>query len=147
MAFESSPHRWSQVRMLPRYPEIQSLADYEQAVSTGTVNAMTYLLQIDTLHELRFGDFQHVHHRIFEKVHPWAGHFRTPGQMTTVAGFPAADPRRVERELLMAILQTSDLLEEAVTKEDSIRLLAALAFLHIRFERIHPFLAWSRAVR
>jgi fido (protein-threonine AMPylation protein) len=60
--------------------------------------------------------------------------------MTAVAAFPAADPQRVERELLMAILQTSDLLEEAVTKEDSIRLLAALAFLHIRFERVHPFL-------
>jgi fido (protein-threonine AMPylation protein) len=134
-----SPHRWSQIRQLPLHLEIRSLADYEQAVSTGTGNAAVYLQEIDVLQGLRIADFLHVHFLMFEKVHPWAGQLRQPGQLMTFSGFPAADPQRILRELSMALIQAKELMDEAQAEEDGFQWLAAMAFLHIRFERIHPF--------
>jgi fido (protein-threonine AMPylation protein) len=139
MSFAPSPHKWSQVRRLPLCPEIDSLAAYDHAVMVGDLNASAFLRQIDPVHGLRVGDFQQVHYLIFKKVHPWAGQFRITGQMAIVAGYPAADPQRINRELEMSIFQTSELLESPSGVDDT-QLLAALAFLHVRFERVHPFL-------
>jgi fido (protein-threonine AMPylation protein) len=136
----ASPHRWSQVRRLELCSGIRSLEDYEQAVSTGNLNAIAFLREVDTLHGLRIGDVRHVHYLTFEQVHPWAGQFRRPGQLVTVSGFPAADPPRIKREVSLALVQTEELFDEARTEEDGLRWLAALAFFHVRFERIHPFL-------
>lgn len=143
MAFQSgrsSPHRWNQVKRLQLFPEIRSLQDYEQAVSTGNLNALAYLREVDALQALRIGDVRHVHYLIFERVHPWAGQFRCPGQLVTVSGFPAADPQRIEREVSLALFQTRELIDDAATDVDGFRWLAALAFFHVRVERIHPFL-------
>ena len=92
---------------------------------------------VDLFGRLTVADLQAVHFHLFKGVHPWAGEFRTPGQMAVVAGFPAADPPRIRRELELALHQTRQLLAAAFG--DEIRLLAALSFFHVRFERIHPF--------
>lgn len=133
----SSPHRWNQIRRLPLLPQIRTLAQYEHAVSLGISDAMSFLRSMDALEQLSVGDLQAIHFHLFKEVHPWAGQFRTPGQLAMIAGYPAADSSRIHRELELALHQTRHLLAE--TFGDESRLLAALSFLHVRFERIHPF--------
>ena len=133
----SSPHRWNQIKRLPLHPQVQSLADYEEAVIKGVGDAIVCLSTVDVFERLTVADLQAVHFHLFKGVHPWAGEFRTPGQMAVVAGFPAADSQRIHRELELALHQTRQLLAAAFGDES--QLLAALSFLHVRFERIHPF--------
>lgn len=133
----SSPHRWNQIKRLALHPQVQSLADYEEAVIKGVGDAIVYLQAVDVFEHLKVADLQAVHFHLFKGVHPWAGEFRTPGQMAVVAGFPAADPPRIRRELELTLLQTRQLLASAFG--DHSQLLAAMSFLHVRFERIHPF--------
>ena len=133
----SSPHRWNQIKRLPLFPQIQTLAQYEHAIRIGTRAALTFLRSMETLEHLSVEDLQAVHFHIFKEVHPWAGQFRAPGQLAMVAGYPAADSSRIHRELELALHQTRHLLAE--TFGDESRLLAALSFFHVRFERIHPY--------
>ena len=133
----SSPHRWNQIKRLTLHPQVQSLADYEEAVIKGVGDAVAYLSMVDLFERLTVADLQAVHFHLFKGVHPWAGAFRNPGQMAVVAGFPAADPARIRRELELALYQTRHLLADAFG--DEFKLLAAMSFLHVRFERIHPF--------
>ncbi len=101
------------------------------------VDAYDYLCAVEVLDGLVVSDFQAVHFHLFKGVHPWAGEFRTAGQLAVVAGHPAADPGRIHRELELALLQTRHLLDAA--REEAAPMLAALSFLHARYERIHPF--------
>ena len=133
----SSPHRWNQIKRLPLLPQIQTLDQYEEAVSLGIDAALTFLRSTEILEQLSVGDLQTVHFHLFKEVHPWAGQFRAPGQLAVVSGYPAADTSRIQRELELALHQTRHLLAEAFG--DDLRLLAALSFFHVRFERIHPF--------
>lgn len=121
-------------------PEIRSLRLYEDEVSAGQLDALTMLRQIDPLQQLGVEDLQLVHHLIFQKVHPWAGEFRTPGQMATVSGYPSADPHRIGRELELALCQYQELLRQGLNSLNHHELMSALAFFHVRFERVHPFL-------
>jgi fido (protein-threonine AMPylation protein) len=132
-----SPHRWNQIRRLPLHPGIQSLAQYEEAVIQGTGDALRYLRAVEVLDGLVLADFQAVHFHIFKCVHPWAGEFRSAGQLGVVAGHPAADPGRIGRELELALVQTRQLLDGA--RVETAPMLATLSFLHARYERIHPF--------
>lgn len=134
----SSPHRWNQIRRLPLHPQVQTLAQYEEAVIKGTGDAVVFLTTIDTFFPLSVADLQAVHFHLFKHVHPWAGQFRAPGQMATIAGYPAADPVRIQRELELALHQTRQLMASALG--DRLQMLAAISFLHVRYERIHPFL-------
>ncbi len=133
----SSPHRWNQINKLPLVPQIQTLAQYEHAVQVGTRAALTFLRSMEILEHLEVSDLQAVHFHLFKNVHPWAGQFRTPGQLAVVAGYPAADASRIHPQLELALHQTRHLL--AGSFGDDLRLLAALSFFHVRFERIHPF--------
>lgn len=135
-----SPHRWNQIRKLPMQPEIRTLRHYEDEVSVGQLDALTALRSIDSLQELGVEDLRLVHHLIFQRVHPWAGQFRTPGQMATVSGYPSADPHRIDRELQLALFQYRELLRPGLSSLSPHELLRAVSFFHVRFERIHPFL-------
>src|SRR5262245_57726280 len=135
-----SPHRWNQVKRLPLLPTIQTLEQYEEGVLVGSRDALAFLRGIDPLLHVQVADIRHVHREIFQRVHPWAGQCRTPGQMTTVAGYPSADPQRIVRELELALFQTRELLDAALASSDLPATLAAVAFFHVRFERVHPFL-------
>ena len=95
---------------------------------------------IEPASALTVADIQQVHYLVFEGVHPWAGQFRSMGQMATIAGFPAADPDRIVRELELALVQMRELLETGRAAGDPQLMLAALGFMHVRFERVHPFL-------
>ena len=134
----SSPHRWNQIKRLPIHPQVQTLAQYEDTVSLGIRAAFAFLNSIEVFERLGVADLQTVHFHMFQAVHPWAGQFRTPGQMSVVAGFPAADSSRIGRELELALFQTRQLITFAPS--DPIQRLAAMSFLHARYERIHPFL-------
>ena len=119
------------------HPGIRSLAQYEQAVDHGMVDAYDYLCVVEVVDGLVVADFQAVHFHLFKGVHPWAGEFRAPGQLAVVAGHPAADPGRIGRELELTLLQTRQLLGAA--GGETTPMLAALSFLHARYERVHPF--------
>ena len=134
----SSPHRWNQIKRLPLHPQVQTLSQYEQQVRLGSWDAFAFLSSIDVFERLSAADLQTVHFHMFKAVHPWAGQFRTPGQMAVVAGFPAADSSRIPRELDLALHQTRELMDTA--SGDKVQLLAAMSFFHARYERIHPFL-------
>jgi fido (protein-threonine AMPylation protein) len=120
------------------YSSVQTLAQYEEAVIKGTGDAVVFLGTIDTFFPLSVPDLQAVHYHLFKHVHPWAGQFRAPGQMATIAGYPAADPARIQRELELALHQTRQLMASALG--DRLQMLAAISFFHVRYERIHPFL-------
>jgi fido (protein-threonine AMPylation protein) len=92
---------------------------------------------VDALDGLVVADFQAVHFHLFKGVHPWAGEFRSLGQLAVVAGHPAADPGRIRRELELTLLQTRQLL--GAVRGEAVPVLAALSFQHARYERIHPF--------
>jgi len=135
-----SPHRWNQIKKLPLHPAIQTLEQYEEAVLKGTADALAYLGGIDPLRQIALADIQLVHRLIFKGVHPWAGEFRKPGQLAIVSGFPAADSQRIVRELELALSQLREMMEVPVLADSQHSFLAALAFFHVRFERVHPFL-------
>ena len=135
-----SPHRWNENRRLPLYPAIQTLGEYDEATLFGALDALAYLRTIEPASALTVAEIQQVHYLVFKGVHPWAGQFRSLGQMATIAGFPAADPDRIVRELELALVQTRELLETGRAAGDPQLMLAALGFMHVRFERVHPFL-------
>ena len=135
-----SPHRWNQIKRLPLLPAIQTLDQYERAIIGGIVDALAYLSGIEPLHGLSCRDIQQVHFQMFKDVHPWAGQFRRTGEMATVAGYPAADSQRIVRELELAMWQTRELLDNAEANRNPHEIIAALAFFHVRYERVHPFL-------
>ncbi len=129
-----SPHRWNQIRQLPLHAHIKTLADYEQAVTIGNVDAAVFLLANSTDYLAR-ATIQTAHYLLFRRVHPWAGEFRRMGQLAMVAGYPASDPQRVDRELELLQHQWASMPSQSPTE-----VLARLSFGHVRFERIHPFL-------
>lgn len=133
----SSPHRWNQIKRLSLCPGIQTLSQYEEGVSIGNRDALRFLRSIDALEAMTVADLKVVHFHLFQRVHQWAGQFRAPGQMATVAGYPAADSQRIQRELELALHQTRLLLGSAF--HDETQQLGAIVFFHVRFERIHPF--------
>jgi len=135
-----SPHRWNQIKKLPLHPAIQTLEQYEEAVLKGTADALAFLGGINSLRQIALPDIQVVHRLIFNGVHPWAGESRKPGQLAIVSGFPAADPQRIVRELELALYQLREIMEIPVLPDSHHSFLAALAFFHVRFERVHPFL-------
>ena len=141
-AFEGgpSPHRWNQLRKLPLNPGIRTIDQYEEAVMLGTLDAVAYFRRIRTLRALTVADIQQVHYQMFKGVHPWAGQFRSRGKLATVAGFPATDAQRIGRELELALFQTREMMDDAFSTHDPHQMLAAFAFFHVRFERVHPFL-------
>lgn len=140
MENQPSPHRWNQIKKLPLHPTIRSLEDYEDAVSLGTVDTLTYLRAIDPPGQFVVADIQSAHHLMFKGVHPWAGRFRQPGQLAMISGYPAAESPRIVRELELALFQMREMMEAPILVEGSDPKLVALAFYHVRFERIHPFL-------
>ena len=133
-----SPHRWNQIKRLPLHPQIKTLAQYEESIIKGTSDAIEFLETVDVFDQLTVTDLQVVHYHIFQRAHPWAGQFRAAGNLAVVAGFPAADSSRIPRELELGLHQTRQLLVSAAG--NTLHQLAAIVFLHVRFERIHPFL-------
>ena len=92
---QPSPHRWSQIQRLPLHPHIRTVAQYEEAVLVGGADALAFMRATDP--KLTPDNARSVHYLHFRGVHPWAGSFRAFGQLTVVAGYPAADPGRINR--------------------------------------------------
>ena len=75
-----------------------------------------------------------VHKAMFGGVYRFAGQYRQGDELVTIGNMVStAHPARIERELRLLELQGKELAERA----DPYQL---AAFMHIRFERIHPFL-------
>jgi len=124
---------WDKLQALGLHPEIRSLELYVTTVALGMQTAIEMLLD----YPVRLPDLEtirKVHFQMFGRVHPWAGEFRSSGQHVNVGTrFRGADPEQIVYELELARLQTDKLFETGNHLE-------AVAFFHLRFERIHPFL-------
>ena len=124
---------WDKLQALGLHPEIRSLELYVTAVALGMQTAIETLLD----YPARLPDLEiirKVHFQMFGRVHPWAGEFRSLGQHVNVGTrFRGADPEQIVYELELAKLQTDKLFKTGNHLE-------AVAFFHLRLERIHPFL-------
>ena len=120
------------------YPEVQTLAQYEERIGRGMRDALAFVRSIDVLNRLTVANLRAVHFHLFKEVHPWAGEFRPIGLMAAIAGYPAADTSRIARELELALHQTRQLMDAA--SGEKVQLLAAMSFFHARFERVHPYI-------
>jgi len=124
---------WDKLQALGLHPEIRSLEIYVTEVALGMQIAIETLLD----HPVRLPNLETirtVHFQMFGRVHPWAGEFRSSGQHVNVGThFRGADPKQIVYELELVRRQTEKLFETGNHLE-------AVAFFHLRFERIHPFL-------
>lgn len=82
------------------------------------------------------GVARRLHCLIFDKVHPWAGSWRRPGQVVLVGGSLGADPSWIPQEMELLERQCSLISGHISSNRGA---LIASAFHHARFERIHPF--------
>jgi fido (protein-threonine AMPylation protein) len=129
-------HVWNQVRSLGVEPGINSLCEYERRVVLGAAAALV-LLREPATDVFEQETVRLVHRLVFERVHPWAGTFRTPGQLATVSGYVAADAGRIGAEL--SLLSRRIECSPAFWSEAEVDAVLSVAFFHARFERIHPF--------
>jgi fido (protein-threonine AMPylation protein) len=75
-----------------------------------------------------------VHKAMFGGVYRFAGQYRQPDELVRIGdSVSTAHPARIERELRLLEFQGKELAQ----RNDPYRL---AAFMHIRFERIHPFM-------
>lgn len=135
MKGESSNHDWKRVQSLGLCSTVENRDIYHQlaAENWGKVYSMVwhypdanpspaYILE--------------AHKRLFNTIHPWAGQFREFLENSGVGGFFGAETPRIERELDLLNCQFSEL----VSGQGLEGRVLAIAFWHVRFERIHPFL-------
>jgi fido (protein-threonine AMPylation protein) len=99
----------------------------------------------------RIGGIRMVHLGIFGRVHPWAGRFRKPGQVTCIKGHLGADSAVTFLKMGHEVVKTSLLKIELVRLESQaawmlahlwdshLATLILVAVFHLRFIRIHPF--------
>src|SRR6266545_1237387 len=130
-----STHLWSKIQAAGVKPNITTLEQYEEVVILGLIRARLQA-QFEPNANPDATIISAYHQLIFEQVYPWAGQFRGFGELTVVGGAVGAEWDRIGRELEMLKLQTAELLAQARSEGD---ILQALAFAHVRFERIHPF--------
>jgi fido (protein-threonine AMPylation protein) len=130
-----STHLWSKIRAFGLSPAITSLDHYEERVTIGLIRARLQA-QAQPVINPNSTTMARYHRFIFEEVYPWAGQFRGIGELSVVDGTVGAEWDRIDRELEMLHWQTGQLLSQVRSDRDAIR---ALAFAHVRFERVHPF--------
>lgn len=133
----ASKHRWKQVQSFGLQLGVGSLDEYERRTAFGAAAAQVFLRQ-PTTDAFQLVTIRLVHRINFEPVYPWAGDFRTPGQLATIGGYVAADAGRIEAELDLLYQQSQDWRHEQTARSVADRA-AMVAFFHARFERIHPF--------
>ena len=125
--------QWEKLKQKGLSDKIAELDDYVIAVSKGLYSTGQYLEAncpgIPDIAQLRT-----AHYLAFKDVHAWAGTFRKPNESSAIAGFPACDPVRIQRELKITELQV-----QQIAFSESLPPLTAAAFYHVRLERIHPF--------
>ena len=125
-----SHHLWDKIANSGLSQGVSSLEVYEARVRTGMLHAACFLRSGNPIGGLSIEDMRVAHRLSFEGVHPWAGFFRKPEDHATFSGLVAADPQRIEDELSLALRQMNELAQ--------LYPLEAIAFFHMRYERIHP---------
>ncbi|MDX2225587.1 MAG: Fic family protein [Verrucomicrobiae bacterium] len=134
MVPDNPARQWRELQDNGILGTVKDIEDYEDKTKQGIKSAEDFFLcnPVDVPSPLHY---MHGHSLAFQAVSPEAGQFRD--QNVTFGGcFFGAIPERVKRELEMLEVQTRTMLENAATPQD---ILAAMAFSHARFERIHPF--------
>lgn len=131
---EGKHREWPAIQKLGLLSGVTSFEDYLRRVTLGMARAeLTALLQPDGLPGV--AGIKELHQVAFGEVHPWAGEFNVPGEDIWIGGILACDPRFIVPELALLREQTRELLEADTAVAKS----RAIAFFHVRFERIHPF--------
>lgn len=137
-----SDRDWQRVQKLGLDPQIVDRETYHRILAE---NAYKVALMVHYYPEPNPSDeyILEVHRRLFEGVHPWAGEFRgLSDEGTMIAGFPACEGARIQRELSLLRLQFESEIRLWIKQNDAEQGLLwyfLIAFWHIRFERIHPF--------
>lgn len=135
---EPKPRHWDELVRLGLLPGVDSVEEYEARVSLGMLKAVRDVKKMGGLPDYDPAYAQHVHKTIFGEVHPWAGQIRKSGEAVMVGGKPGAHPDTLNAEQYI-LYEQSVMLREKTPRgwvDDGI---ARVAFLHARFERIHPF--------
>ncbi len=132
----SDEFRWNALVRNGLYPNITSMEIYDEKVTERLKQLRQEFIETTSQPVVDPGMSKMIHYYLFQDVHPWAGQFRKGVETVMIGIFPGADPGRVAREMDIWALQTRALLEDAKTNTD---VLAAIAFSHVKFERVHPF--------
>jgi fido (protein-threonine AMPylation protein) len=125
---------WPELQKLGLCPAISSFEDYVDAVIRGGAQARLHTVFTPAKYPSATY-IRRVHREIFALVHPWAGQFNAPGEDVWFGGMLSCDPRFILDELRALRRQTIALARPG-TDEAYAR---AIAFFHVKFERIHPF--------
>lgn len=122
--------RWRDLQELGLLPNVKNIEQYTSLVTQGLIKAGLYLQEFNPVVDLQPKHYRALHRFSFGGVHPWAGTFRE--KAIHIGGYPGADPLQIRPELNLLQLQFGYMLRKEPFA-------VALAFHHIRFERIHPF--------
>jgi fido (protein-threonine AMPylation protein) len=135
---EPKPRHWPELVKLGLLPGVDSVEEYEARVSLGMLKAVQEVKKKGGYLDYHAAEAEHIHQVIFGEVHPWAGKPRKPGEAVMIGGKPGAHPDTLHAEQFM-LLEQGLMLREKTPRgwvDDGV---ARAAFLHARFERIHPF--------
>jgi len=130
-------HDWIRIQKLGLESGVTTREDYHEILAENAflVDETVTLYPLGNPSEFYIQD---LHQFLFERVHSWAGNFRRPiDPQVVIAGYPGADAQRISRELKLLRAQFCEITESYLVP--GLRYLA-IAFWHIRFERIHPFI-------
>ncbi len=134
---DRSDHDWLRVKRLGLEKPVRRRADYHRIVAENSLSVRETVVHFP-LKNPTDAYILELHRRLFQGVHPWAGRFRIPTDPhTIVAGYPGADALRIGRELALLRRQFDEFLSSMIVPGMTY---LALAFWHLRFERIHPFI-------
>lgn len=130
--------QWAELVRLGLLPGVASQSEYEARVSLGMLRAVREVDKVGGLPNYDPAWANRIHRLIFADVHPWAGMQRKPGEGVMVGGRPGAHPDSLAAEQFVLIEQGMRLQAKPPRGwvNDGV---ARAAFLHARFERIHPF--------
>lgn len=132
-------HEWEQRVKGLVYPHVKSVEEYERLTRSGLHRAEAFLKLTGPVPNAE--TIENVHALAFAKVYPFSGQFRKKGQQTGALGkegkFETAYHTRIEPELRKLSEQAKELFKRAQTDQERAK---AIAFYHVKFESIHPFL-------
>lgn len=130
--------KWPELERLGLLPGVDSPSEYEARVSLGMLKAVREVEKVGGLPDYDPAWANRIHRTIFSEVHPWAGMPRKSGEAVMIGGRPGAHPDSLAAEQFLLIEQGIMLRAKPPRGwvDDGV---ARAAFLHARFERIHPF--------
>jgi hypothetical protein len=129
--------QWQRIVQAGLCPGISTFEEYEARYTPQLLEAIR-LVEASPIAIPQPLDLQTVHQIIFADIHPWAGQFRSAGQVVTFdGGTIGTDSHRIVPEIEKLRQDTEEALAKASTPQDQA---ITISLFHARIRRIHPFL-------